>query len=265
MISTVNNPAALPRRKGRPSNHDAFREEKYLLREEIPILPFAALDDEIWFERYGGWVIRHLRNGLDCPEFNILPAMEQHIAARIRLLNSATGGRFFRESSVLPDQWLPDLQLTGVRRDRAIELAQAMLIVTRHDQYLVRRLVLEYCHAVSSRMLVELADYSDSWFGRQLLRLVDDLACSWLAWRIKGFRLGTKQSDPAGWLEQLGLPEDTEINWVQPHNGESDANFDHIGIEIINERTQRASREFLEVMLVAAVSDLWSCVRPVAT
>ena len=243
---------------GSPSNTARFRKHNASSEPIIP-LPFAALDDPDWFINYVGYIISHFRYGLNARQFKLLPAMEAFIAERLEELNKTPVSRFF-EDSKLPGKRLPSLKLTGIRRIRAIELSRALLRLALHNPYLVQTVVMGYCHTVSTRMCTVLTEYEDAGLGRMLLQLVKKLNFPSLSYRIIGFQVGDRRADMVPWLIALGLHPETDIKWELAHNCDNDAALKHIGIEIVWNQSKRASREFHEVALVAAVISLWQCV-----
>lgn len=152
------------------------------------------------------------------------------------------------------------MTLTGVRRERAIELSRALLRLASRNPYLVRQVVMGYCHSVSVRMRVVLTDDADADFGRKLLKLVKELNLPQLSARIIGFSVGDEQANLTTWLQLLGLSSSTDIKSEPAHNSDNSAALRHVGIKLVCGKSKRASREFHEVMMVAAVIELWKCV-----
>jgi hypothetical protein len=253
----------LPGKKGRrPANLAPFADDPSFAKE-IQCLDCAILDDRDWFVRYTGYFLLHLRDGKDCSAFQVLPAMKLHIADRIRALREKAARLEFEESPT-SDQWLPSLQLTGVRRERAIELSRAFLQLAQSNPYLVRSVALRYCYGVSARMRIVLTGYRDAEFGRKLLRLVDLLKVSWLAPKLVGFKVQGQKPDLTCWLHELQPHPETERAFQDAPNQSSPVSLNYIGIVVTETPSGWASRAFHEVLVVASIIELWRCVRPLA-
>ena len=247
---------------GVPPNRAPFTDDPSLA-EEIQPLDFARLDDRGWFERYTGYILRHIRDAQDCSEFQVLPAMGRHIADQIRALREKAAGFEFEESPTT-DQWLPSLRLTGVRRERAIELSGALLGLAQSNPCLVRSVAPRYCYGVIARMRIVLTAYGNAAFGRRLLRLVDLLKLPWLTPKIVGFTVQGQEPDLTRWIHELRPHPETTIVFQRAPNQSSPAGLNHIGIDVTHEPSGWTSREFHEVLVVASVIELWRCVRPLA-
>jgi len=106
-----------------------------------------------------------------------------------------------------------------------------------------------------------ITDDGDAELGRLLIQLVKQLAQDWLGFRIVGFRNGDREEDLSDWLVPLGLrPDEVVIEREQVHNPDCEAALKYIAVDVVNLDIRRASREFLEVMLVASIVELWNCV-----
>jgi hypothetical protein len=110
-------------------------------------------------------------------------------------------------------------------------------------------------------MRILLTDHSDAALGQPLIKLVKQLGLDWLGIRIVGFRNGDREEDLSDWRAPLGLGPEVVIEREQVHNPDSDPALKYIAVDVVNLDTQRACREFLEVMLVASIVELWNCVR----
>ncbi len=159
----------LSRKRGRPGNLVANWDQITALGP-IELLDCTALNNLDWFRQGHGYLINLL-----CPEkgyhSDLTPAMELHIKEQVLRLRETPMGKFFERSAAAP-QDLPDLQLYGIRMERAIEMSRALLRITRRDPYLVRSVVLGYTCAVSDRMRCELTDIEVAKYGEFLTRLV---------------------------------------------------------------------------------------------
>jgi hypothetical protein len=125
--------------------------------------------------------------------------------------------------------------------------------------------VLGYLYAVDERLQVRLTGREYAPYGRVLISLVDQIVnrlySPWLCWRLVGFEIDGERKDPAGWFEDLGL-KPTRIPFTKPNAPGNRAELDHIRIDVCFAGGEsRLSREFCEVMLLAAVTELWRCVK----
>lgn len=241
-----------------------YREQADELKTPIDPSDFCRHNDSDWFKRIQQLVL-DLRDGITRQYSGITPEMVAHIDANIMEMSKLPIGKQF-VVGLGTERKYPDLQISGVRRERAIELSRALLDVTKQDPILVRHAALVYLYAVDERMQVRLTDREYAPHGRVLIRLVDQVAkrlhSPWICWRLVGFEIDGEHKDPAGWFEDLGL-EPTEIPFVKPNTPDNRAELDHIRIDVCFATGKyRLSREFHEVMLLTAVAELWRCVRP---
>jgi predicted O-methyltransferase YrrM len=94
-------------------------------------------------------------------------------------------------------------------------------------------------------------------------QVVERLDQPWLGWRLVGFEVDGVKSDLASWLTELGLDSKTEVFHEKAKTPHNQAELDHLRIDVCLVQGQhRQSREFFEVMLLAAVTELWKCVGP---
>lgn len=118
----------LSRKRGRPGNLVANWDQITALGP-IELLDCTALNNLDWFRQGHGYLINLL-----CPEkgyhSDLTPAMELHIKEQVLRLRETPMGKFFERSAAAP-QDLPDLQLYGIRMERAIEMSRALLRITR--------------------------------------------------------------------------------------------------------------------------------------
>jgi hypothetical protein len=168
--------------------------------------------------------------------------------------------RFFVQQ-VNSQALIPDLRLKGHPRERANKLSHELLHVSKSDPKVARFVALGFCMTASKRMRILLTDHADAALGQSLIKLVKQLGLEWLGFRIVGFRNGDREEDLSDWLVPLGLrPDDIVIEREQVHNPACEAALKYIAVDVVNLDIRRASREFLEVMLVAPIVELWNCV-----
>ena len=118
-------------------------------------------------------------------------------------------------------------------------------------------------------MLVRLTGREFAPYGRVLISLVDQVAerlhSPWICWRLVGIEVDKERKDPRGWLRDLIFEPNripTNIPFINPKTPHNTAELDHILIKACFAGGKyRVSREFYEVMLLAAVTELWKCVR----
>jgi hypothetical protein len=197
-------------------------------------------------------------------------AMEKHIVQRAaEIYQTPAGNKAFIPVPTSNKEMLPDFRTGGVRFELAEELSRALLDLTRREPYHVRHAVLGYCWAVGCRMRVVLTDRADAKYGRTLIWLVNELSLPWLTWRLFGFKVGSECGDPSGWISDLGLLGDPLVEPQPAHDPSNRAELHHIGLEVrvtqsANSKRERNSREFFEVMLAAAIVELWRSVPALA-
>lgn len=160
----------------------------------------------------------------------------------------------------VPLALIPDLRLKGNPRERDIDLSHVLLHVTKSDPQLTRFVALGFCMTASKRVRILIIDHADAALGQALIRLVKQLGPEWLGIRIVGFRNGNREEDLSHWRAPLGLGSEVVIEREQVHNTHSETALKYIAIDVVNLDTHRASREFLEVILVASIIELWDCV-----
>jgi len=153
--------------------------------------------------------------------------------------------------------------LKGHPRERANKLSHELLHVSKSDPKVARFVALGFCMTASKRMRILLTDHADAALGQSLIKLVKQLGLEWLGFRIVGFRNGDREEDLSDWLVPLGLrPDEVVIEREQVHNPDCEAALKYIAVDVVNLDIRRASREFLEVMLVASIVELWNCATP---
>ncbi len=97
--------------------------------------------------------------------------------------------------------------------------------------------------------------------GRLLIELVHGLQIG-LKFHLVGFRLGCNLPDIGHWIRLLGLRTTTPVEFEAANNYESPARLNYVGIKVCWGGSSRASREWHEVALLAAITELWRSVTP---
>jgi hypothetical protein len=248
-----------PKKRGRLSKAAQFLQSG-VQASPIKTLPYAKRDDPNWFQDAQSYIIRCWRLGAEPGSVQIDPQMLAHMQRRVTELIDSPARRFFIPQ-VNSQAWIPDLGLKGAPRKRAIELSHELLRVTKSDPKLTRLVALGFCKTASARMRILLTDHADAALGQSLIQLVEQLGLEWLGFIIVGFRNGDREEDLSDWLVPLGLrPDEVVIEREQVHNPDCEAALKYIAVDVVNLDIRRASREFLEVMLVASIVELWNCV-----
>ena len=137
-----------------------------------------------------------------------------------------------------------------------------MMAVARRSPYLVRSAVLGYCYGATTRRYVVMTDAKDAEFGKLLIELVGELHMKGLKVHLVGFRVGFNLPDIGQWLRVLELPATTLVEFETANNVKSLARINHVGIKVCWGGSSRASHEWHEVALLAAIISLWRCVTP---
>jgi hypothetical protein len=239
--------AGNPVKKGHPTNLALLTREDSLA-EDIDWLHLPDLNASTWFEKISGYV-----NNLRFPEDEYLSGLSAaailHIDDAFDRLATTAALKFFTDAT--PDKRLvPDLRLWGARRERCFKISRDLLIATRQDPHTMRYLATGYCWAAKDSMRVYLKDKKEAEFGIRFIRLVRTLN--------KEQRL----TDFKEWRNVLEIPEPTEIECEGLRDQSSEAELEHFAIDVCIPGLKRKSREFHEVMLLAAAAELWRCVAP---
>ena len=270
---------------GRPSNLAFYRECWYPATNILP-LDGTVLNCAEWFQLYGGYIFRAFSTGEATNFFDIPEKMRTYI--RGRLIEIATkpdepeqpeepaepAGGTSKKLDTSPRaqlaRWfeapenpslkleLPPLHLSNDAWERAVSLAQKLMSVARRQPHLVRGVVLGYCYAATTHRYVIITDTSDAEYGEMLFRLVDELHLVGPVIRYIGFRAGSTQNDVPALAKGFGLrsaPHDHET----ANNVDSPARLNHIGIRLCWGKSHRASPEWHQVAVLAAVTELWRC------
>jgi hypothetical protein len=77
---------------------------------------------------------------------------------------------------------------------------------------------------------------------------------------LVGFRVGCNLPDIGQWLRVLELPATTPVEIETANNVKSPARLNHVSIKVCWGRSSRASQEWHQVALLAAITELWRCV-----
>lgn len=259
---------------GRPSNLALYREYWYPT-ESINPLPVAPGNCAEWFQLYGGYIFRTFSTGEKTDLFNIPEAMRTYINGRIREFTASLG----RRENLLKDQlagaqlarWfetsenphlklrVPPLHLSGEAWDRAVLLATKLMHVARRRPYLVRSAVLGYCYAATTHRHVIMTDATDAEWGKIIFELLKELNLGGPAIRYVGFRAGSLQTDVPARARAFDLPSAPE-DYETTNNLDSPVRLNHIGIRVCWGDSRRASSEWHQVAVLAAVTELWRCV-----
>jgi hypothetical protein len=134
--------------------------------------------------------------------------------------------------------------------------------LARRRPHLVRSAVLGYCYAATTRRYVVLTDADDADYGKSLIELVRELHINELKIHLVGFRVGCNLPHIAHWLRVLKLPPTTAVDFETANNTQSPARLNHVGIKVCWGDSSRASQEWHEVALLAAIIELWRSVTP---
>ncbi|MFP5237660.1 MAG: hypothetical protein ACLGSD_17330 [Acidobacteriota bacterium] len=275
-------------KEGRPSNLALYR-PCWCPEASITTLKDAPLDCAEWFQSYGGYIFRTFSTGEDTGLFDISETMRAYIRGRLeqsqirpRKPEDANGAEDIQarsedDASICPHarlaRWfeppenpslklaVPPLHLSSDAWDHAVSLAQKLMSVAQHKPYLVRSVVLGYCYAATTHRHVVITGAQDAEYGNMLFKLVEELHVEGLAIRYVGYRAGTRQTDVAALVEAFGLPA-APHDYETANNLGSPARLNHIGIRVCWGDSHRASPEWHQVAVLAAVTELWRCVSP---
>jgi hypothetical protein len=260
---------------GRPSYLAQYR-EYWCPKDRIEPLLVAPVNLSDWFPLFGGYIVRAFRTGEPTDKFDLPEPARQYIEQRLANLttsrhvkvatNQVKGDKQLSrllEKSDRPglDLLSPASRLSKMQWGRACRLGSALMSLARRERYQVRSAVLGYCVAATTRRYVILTDKVDAKFGKQLIEVVRELHISDLKIHLVGFRVGRKLSDIDDWLRVLELPS-TPVDFETANNTRSPARLNHVGIKVCWGASSRASQEWHEVALLAAITELWRSVTP---
>ena len=154
---------------------------------------------------------------------------------------------------------LPPLHLSNEAWEKAVSLARKLMCVARRQPYLARSAVLGYCYAATTHRYVIITGANDAEYGKMLFELVEELHLDGPALRFVGFRAGSRRTDVPALVRAFGLPSAPD-DYETANNLDSPARLNHIGIRVCWGDSHRASPEWHQVAVLAAVTELWRCV-----
>lgn len=275
-----------PSKEGRPSNLAFYRP---FWRPEASIIPLdgAVVNCAEWFQLYGGYIFRTFSTGEATDLFDVPETMRTYIRGRLEQIAARPdeperlegleepAGASKEKLDASPDvqlaRWfepplnpslgfaLPPLHLSNEAWDRVVSLARKLMGVARRQPDLVRSVVLGYCYAATTHRYVIVTDANDAEYGEMLFRLVDELHLVGPVIRYIGFRAGAAQNDVPALAKGFGLPS-APYNHETANNLNSPVRLNHIGIRVCWGDSHRASVEWHQVAVLAAVTELWRCV-----
>lgn len=258
----VNIDAAKPttRRPGPKSRLDSFEGPPSSLAPSST----EFLDDPLWFERYGGFIVRGIADDERCGiDLRVNEAMKQRI--RRNLEKPMVGKTSFHDhfvSHLGSTQKIPPFPLEG-RYKWARLISKSLMGAAKKDRALVSSAVSAYAHGVrKSDKLLVLATASHARFGRELIDLVRLLDLRWLRWRFVTFDTGRKHQRMITqmWARALKLPANTPVHAITAKNKSNEKSYlNHIAVEVIEQHRdlKEVSSNFYSVMLFARVVEMW--------
>jgi hypothetical protein len=275
-----------PPKAGRPSNLAFYRQ---YWRPEASIIPLdgTVVNCAEWFQLYGGYIFRTFSTGEATDLFDIPGPIRDYIQSRLEQINLKSGAPEIDEgpeepqsaseniASIRPHaqlaRWferpqnpslklaIPPLHLSNGEWERAVSLARKLMSVARRQPYLVRSALLGYCCAATTHRYVVITDANDAEYGKMLFNLIEELHLDGPAIRYVGFRAGSRQKDVQAQARAFGLPS-APHDYETANNLDSAARLNHIGIRVCWGDSRRASPEWHQVAVLAAVTELWRCV-----
>lgn len=277
-----------PDQTGRPSYLGQFRDD---WRSDLGIEPLlvAPVNCADWFKVYGGYIHRAFRTDEPTDKFNVPEPMRQYIEARLQKLTvlhemdevprSMQADKQLSRLLNKPDKlgnsdnlekpgdprlalFSPSSRLSQAGWKRACRLASRLMALARRRPRLVRSVVLSYGYAATTRRYVVMTDAEDAEFGKLLIEAVHELHISELKIHLVGFRVGSNLPDIGHWLRLLELRPTTPVEFETANNVKSMARLKHVGIKLCWGAPSRASQEWHEVALLAALIELWRSVTP---
>jgi hypothetical protein len=274
----------LSSKEGRPSNLAFYR--PYWFPTVITPLDDVPVNCAEWFQLYSGYIFRTFSTGESTELFGVPETMRSYIRQRLNKISLSDEqqvsenheepkGTPKKTAKISPDtqlaRWfeppenpslklaVPPLHLSNEAWERAVALAAKLMTVARRQPYLVRRVVLGYCYAATTHRHVIITDANDADYAKLLFDLMEELHLNGPAIRYVGYRAGSRQTDVAALVKAFGLP-------AAPHDHETANNLDsparlnHIGIRVCWGDSRRASPEWHQVAVLAAVTEVWRCV-----
>lgn len=226
-------------------------------------------NDEHWFERYGGFLLRDSLGDETCAhDLSLDSKLAEKLRETLRKLseNDALGEHLLAcDGAVYAVPPFPAEHKYGA----AVKISHALMRATRRNPQLVRLAICAYVHGLrlSDRLFV-LRDTHQAHFGRAIIDMVRLMGHRQIRWRIAGFKTGTVQPQfiPPRWRDALRLPSNTPIHWIVPKNkANASSNAGQIAIQIVEREGNiwKARDTFYSVMLYARVVEIWRLITPV--
>lgn len=271
--------------EGRPSNL-AFYRPYWLPTVNITPLDDVPVNCAEWFQLYGGYIFRTFSTGESTELFDIAEKMRAYIRERLEKITrpdeqqvadspEELKGAPKKNANISPEaqlaRWfeppenptlklgLPPLHLSNGAWEQAVALAQKLMSVARRRPYLVRSAVLGYCYAATTHRYVVITDAKDAEYGKALFELLEELHLDGPAIRYVGFRAGSRQTNVPNLAKAFNLPPAPD-DYETSNNLDSPARLNHIGIRVCWGNSRRASPEWHQVAVLAAVTEMWRCV-----
>jgi hypothetical protein len=240
------------------------------------------MNESGWFSLYQGYILRAHSTGESTDNFRVPEPMRLWIRERLEKVTASKKDKTSKGREILGADFSPaDRQLARLLESpanpnlrlivppsdlpadewkRACRLGRALMALARRKPYRVRSAVLGYVYAVTTDRYVIMTDENDADFGKLLIELVRELHIVGLKIHLVGFHVGCNMIDIGQWLRVLELPPATPVDFVRANNLDNFARLKHVGIRICWGGTSRASREWHEVALLAAIIELWRSV-----
>jgi hypothetical protein len=229
-------------------------------------LPTENLNDEQWFARYGGFIVRDSSADETASyDLDVNPSMAEHLRKNLDNL-----------SQIVPNGHLVDVS-RAIRKlppfplqdsySVAVSISQALMRAAKHDPELVCKAVCVYAHGVrvSDRLLV-LGAVDQAHFGRDLIDLVRLMNHPRIRWRIVRFKTDKTIPKylPKEWQVPLGLPSNTPVHTIAAKNKANASSANQIAIQVVERDGEilEAPRSFYSVMLYARIVEIWRLVTP---
>jgi len=247
--------AVKTRRRGPKSRIDNLQ----LPLQSVP-LSEKLLNDEQWFARYGGFMVRDSCGDETCAvDLEVDPDMVGRIRKNLEALSGTAVHDHF-VSYAGSGKKVPPIPTEDDFR-KAVTIGRELIKTAQQLPDVVRTAVSAYAYGVRrSDKLFVLADPKHAQFGRALIDTVRGLRLKTLQWRIVGFKKdktprALPKTVPMEWCTPLGIPSNTRISWVSQKNKKNAASAGQIAVEVVEMRGRslEVSSNFHSVMLVAKV------------
>jgi len=252
-----------PKRSGPDNRLSRF----YAPTGAIEPLPTRTSNDQHWFSRYGGFIVRDSWGDENClHDLNVESAMAAYLQKNIEKFSKTELSRHF---VTLPG-FTYKVPPFPPKNDYAvaISISKALMKAAKDHPKVVRSAVSAYVQGVrTSDRLFVLNAMDQAPFGRDLIELIRLLQHLRIKWRVVRFRT-QGQSSPfqrKEWLIALGLPSNTKVPMIAPKNLANPSNVNQIAIEVV-EHDGKALRNldiFYSVMLFARIVEIWRFISPI--